>query len=140
MNKNHIFKFVEYTIIFVFFFLFFLYVVTFLKSDLNYHAEFARGIITGSTPIPGNFLLYLLIDLFSFFSINKFSSELSLSFLLSLAILLKYIITKKSIAINNNFFKMLFSKQKPCFPRQTPLHDEIKPSMLKSYLSLLRLL
>ncbi len=55
------------------------------KNDIVEHAKFARQMCTGTIPYTGNFMLYLLVNIFSFFTANVLFSEISLCLLLAFA-------------------------------------------------------
>ncbi len=54
-------------------------------NDIHDHASFARDMCTGKIPYTGNFLVYLLVNVFSFFTANVTFTEISLCFLLAFA-------------------------------------------------------
>jgi len=54
-------------------------------NDIHDHAAFAREMLMGERPYAGNFLLYLLVNIFSFFSTKAALSEISLCFLIAFA-------------------------------------------------------
>lgn len=57
------------------------------------HAKFARDMCTGKIPYTGNFLVYLLVNVFSFFSARVKATELALCVLLAFAGSYRYYIT-----------------------------------------------
>ena len=61
------------------------------------HAAFARQMSTGEIPYTGNFLVYLLVNIFSFFTANVTATEVSLCFLLAFAAVYRYYLTQKKI-------------------------------------------
>ena len=97
MNQNRIVQ----PLLFVFLFLAF---YTLLKvippdyNDLHDHAAFARKMCTGEIPYTGNFLLYLLVNVFSFFSAKVTPTEFSLCFLLAFAGVYRFNLSRKVIA------------------------------------------
>jgi len=66
-------------------------------NDMHDHAAFARQMCTGEIPYTGNFLVYLLVNVFSFFSAQATATELSLCGLLAFAGVYKYCLSKKKI-------------------------------------------
>ena len=54
-------------------------------NDIHDHAAFARDMCTGKIPYTGNFLVYLLVNVFSFFTANVTFTEISLCLLLAFA-------------------------------------------------------
>ena len=54
-------------------------------NDMHDHAAFARDMCVGKIPYTGNFLVYLLVNIFSFFTAGVTTTELSLCGLLALA-------------------------------------------------------
>ena len=59
-------------------------------NDLHDHAAFARDMCTGKIPYTGNFLLYLLVNIFSFFTAGVKATELALCGLLAFAGMYRY--------------------------------------------------
>lgn len=66
-------------------------------NDMHDHAAFARQMSTGEIPYTGNFLVYLLVNIFSFFTANVTATEVSLCFLLAFAAVYRYYLTQKKI-------------------------------------------
>lgn len=62
-------------------------------NDMHDHAKFARDMCTGKIPYTGNFLVYLLVNVFSFFSARVKATELALCVLLAFAGSYRYYIT-----------------------------------------------
>lgn len=54
-------------------------------NDIHDHAAFARDMCTGKIPYTGNFLVYMLVNIFSFFTANVTFTEISLCLLLAFA-------------------------------------------------------
>ena len=94
-------------------------------NDLHDHAAFARDMCNGKIPYTGNFLVYLLVNIFSFFTAGVSATELSLCGLLAFAGTYRYYLTLQTInrilnsdstshqAINNSGFHNL----PPCTSR-----------------------
>ena len=61
------------------------------------HAAFARQMCTGEIPYSGNFLVYFLVNVFSFFSAKVTPTEISLCFLLAFAGAYRYYLSQKMI-------------------------------------------
>ncbi|MDP4240193.1 MAG: hypothetical protein Q8904_12055 [Bacteroidota bacterium] len=66
-------------------------------NDIHDHAAFARQMCTGAIPYTGNFLVYLLVNLFSFFSAKVTPTEISLCGLLALAGVYRFYLSQKKI-------------------------------------------
>ncbi|HJV78823.1 MAG TPA: hypothetical protein VJ602_10615 [Paludibacter sp.] len=66
-------------------------------NDIHDHAAFARQMCTGEIPYTGNFLVYLLVNVFSFFSAKVTPTEVSLCFLLAFAGVFRYYLSQKMI-------------------------------------------
>jgi hypothetical protein len=66
-------------------------------NDIHDHAAFARQMCKGEIPYTGNFLVYLLVNVFSFFSAKVTPTEISLCFLLALAGIYRYYLSLKKI-------------------------------------------
>ena len=66
-------------------------------NDIHDHAAFARQMCTGEIPYTGNFLVYLLVNIFSFFSAKVTPTEISLCALLAIASVYRYSLTKNEI-------------------------------------------
>jgi len=96
MNKNRI------ILPILFLFLFAAY-YTLLKvipadyNDIHDHAAFARKMCTGEIPYTGNFLVYLLVNVFSFFTAKVTPSEISLCALLAFAGVYRFSLTRHKI-------------------------------------------
>jgi len=75
-------------------------------NDIHDHAAFARQMCTGKIPYSGNFLVYLLVNVFSFFSAKVTPTEISLCGLLALAGVYRFSLTQhkiKEVVTVNNF-------------------------------------
>ncbi|MEI6753695.1 MAG: hypothetical protein WCK78_11060 [Paludibacter sp.] len=66
-------------------------------NDMHDHAAFARDMCTGKIPYTGNFLVYLLVNIFSFFSAGIKATELSLCGLLAFAGTYRYYLSYQKI-------------------------------------------
>lgn len=66
-------------------------------NDMHDHAAFARQMCTGEIPYTGNFLVYLLVNVFSFFTANVAATEISLCVLLAFAAVYRYYLTLKKL-------------------------------------------
>jgi len=66
-------------------------------NDMHDHAAFARQMCTGEIPYTGNFLVYLLVNVFSFFTAKITATELSLCGLLAFAGVYRYYLSQKMI-------------------------------------------
>jgi len=66
-------------------------------NDMHDHAAFARKMCTGEIPYTGNFLVYLLVNIFSFFTAKVTPTELSLCGLLALAGVYRFSLTQHKI-------------------------------------------
>lgn len=73
-------------------------------NDMHDHAAFARQMCTGEIPYTGNFLVYLLVNVFSFFTAEVTPTEISLCFLLAFAGTYRYFLSQKKLTevIGNN--------------------------------------
>ena len=67
-------------------------------NDMHDHAAFARQMCTGEIPYTGNFLVYLLVNLFSFFTAKVTPTEVSLCGLLALAGVYRIYLSQVKIA------------------------------------------
>jgi hypothetical protein len=67
-------------------------------NDMHDHAAFARQMCRGEIPYTGNFMVYLLVNVFSFFTAKVTSTEISLCFLLAFAGTYRYYLTQKKIS------------------------------------------
>ncbi len=67
-------------------------------NDIHDHAAFARQMCTGEIPYTGNFLVYLLVNVFSFFSASVTPSEVSLCGLLAFAGVYRFYLAQHEIA------------------------------------------
>ena len=67
-------------------------------NDMHDHAAFARQMCTGAIPYTGNFLVYLLVNIFSFFTAGVTSTELSLCGLLAIAGVYRIYLSQVKIA------------------------------------------
>jgi len=84
MNKNKLIS----SILFILLFIAFYGILKAIPADYNDihdHAAFARQMCTGEIPYTGNFLVYLLVNVFSFFTANVTFTEVSLCLLLAFA-------------------------------------------------------
>jgi len=84
MNKNKLIS----SILFILLFIAFYGILKAIPADYNDihdHAAFARQMCTGEIPYTGNFLVYLLVNMFSFFTANVTFTEVSLCLLLAFA-------------------------------------------------------
>ena len=66
-------------------------------NDIHDHAAFARQMCTGEIPYTGNFLVYLLVNVFSFFTANVTFTEIILCLLLAFAGVYRYQLSVKKI-------------------------------------------
>jgi len=66
-------------------------------NDIHDHAAFARKMCTGEIPYTGNFLVYLLVNIFSFFTAKVMPTEVSLCGLLALAGVYRFYLTQHKI-------------------------------------------
>jgi hypothetical protein len=66
-------------------------------NDIHDHAAFARQMCTGQIPYTGNFLVYLLVNVFSFFSARVAATEISLCFLLAFAGVCRFYLSQDRI-------------------------------------------
>lgn len=82
--------------VFLIMFCVFLFVVFFAVSDMSDHVYFARVMLQERKLFSGNFLMYLLVNLFSGFSGSIHSTKAALVGLLSVSNTAKYIIVKKA--------------------------------------------
>jgi hypothetical protein len=93
-------------VIFLLFFVSYLLIYTFVhNSDLGQHAGFAQQMLSGEMPVPGNFLFYWLVNLFSFFSGKAFLTKISLCFLIAIASTFRFFLSQKIVlkSFNNTF-------------------------------------
>ena len=67
-------------------------------NDIHDHAAFARQMCTGEIPYTGNFLVYLLVNIFSFFTAKINPTEISLCALLAIAGVYRYSLTQTVIS------------------------------------------
>src|ERR1035437_5644894 len=67
-------------------------------NDMHDHAAFARQMCTGEIPYSGNFLVYLLVNIFSFFTAKVTPTEVSLCGLLALAGVYRIYLSQVKIA------------------------------------------
>ena len=79
-------------------------------NDIHDHAAFARQMCTGEIPYSGNFLVYLLVNIFSFFTAKVTPTEISLCGLLALAGVYRFSLTQHKIAevVKENHFHLSF--------------------------------
>ncbi|MEI6555566.1 MAG: hypothetical protein WCL70_08270 [Paludibacter sp.] len=66
-------------------------------NDMHDHAKFARDMCIGKIPYTGNFLVYLLVNVFSFFTAGVKATEMALCGLLALAGTYRYYLTLNKI-------------------------------------------
>lgn len=83
-------------LVFVLMLCIFFFIVFFAVSDMSDHAYFARRMLAERKLFSNNFLLYLLINIFSGFSGTIHSTKAALVLLLSASNTAKYIIVKKT--------------------------------------------
>ena len=76
-------------------------------NDIHDHAAFARKMCTGEIPYTGNFLVYLLVNVFSFFTAKVTPTEISLCALLAFAGVYRYSLSRQKInnILNPHKFK-----------------------------------
>jgi len=97
MNKINTNKIVI-PVIFLFFFVSYFLIYVFVRnSDLGQHAGFAQQILTGELAVPGNFLFYWLVNLFSLFSGKAFFIKISLCFLIAIASTFRFFLSQKIV-------------------------------------------
>jgi hypothetical protein len=97
MNKNKII----FPILFLFLFAAYYGILKVIPADYNDmhdHAAFARQMCTGEIPYTGNFMVYLLVNLFSLFTAKVTPTEISLCFLLAFAGTYRYSLIQKKLA------------------------------------------
>jgi len=77
-------------------------------NDIHDHAAFARKMCTGEIPYTGNFLVYLLVNVFSFFTAKVTPTEISLCALLAFAGVYRYSLSQQKIKeiLNSDRFKV----------------------------------
>ena len=77
-------------------------------NDIHDHAAFARKMCTGEIPYTGNFLVYLLVNVFSFFTAKVTPTEISLCTLLAFAGVYRYSLSQQKIKeiLNSDRFKV----------------------------------
>ena len=73
-------------------------------NDMHDHAAFARDMCSGKIPYTGNFLVYLLVNIFSFFSAGIKATELALCGLLAFAGTYRYSLTLTKIEIETDSY------------------------------------
>lgn len=97
-----IIKYLDISFVFIFSFILFILIINQAdgNSDLQAHVRIAKNMYETGNLFSGNFLMYLLLNVFSFFSCNLSLMNYSLSFLLGLSVAFKYQIVKKHL---NNF-------------------------------------
>ncbi len=66
-------------------------------NDMHDHAKFARDMCVGKIPYTGNFLVYLLVNVFSFFTAGVKATEMTLCGLLAMAGTYRYYLTLNKI-------------------------------------------
>ena len=66
-------------------------------NDIHDHAAFARKMCTGEIPYTGNFLVYLLVNVLSFFTAKVTPTEISLCALLAFAGVYRYSLSRQKI-------------------------------------------
>lgn len=99
---------ISYSFVFMFFWFLYIYILNFLQSDMSFHIDFAKDTLKDD-PIPGNFVLYSLIIIFSGFFKNQILTTLSFTFLLSSASTYRFHLYNKSFNIIKDDTKV-FSK------------------------------
>lgn len=90
---------------FILFLSIYLYITLNLPSDISIHADFARRINVGSMNYPGNFIIYLLTNLLTFFSQDIFVTQVVFCVLIALA-------TSFRINIASNYITILSENKK----------------------------
>lgn len=97
MNKININKLVI-PVTFLLFFVSYLLIYTFVRnSDLGQHAGFAQQMLSGELAVPGNFLFYWLVNLFSLFSGKASLIKISLCFLIAIASTFRFFLSQKIV-------------------------------------------
>lgn len=86
--------------IFLFFLCIYTYICFFCVSDLSLHVDIALNKLQQNRLFNGNFILYFLMHLFSFFSINKVLVGIALSVLLAMATSSRIYILKEHFQSN----------------------------------------
>jgi len=94
-------------------------------NDIHDHAAFARQMCTGEIPYTGNFLVYLLVNVFSFFTANVTFTEVSLCLLLAFAGTYRY--------------QLSFNKINQVLKSDIPTNQPVNQSTIQLYSHLLAL-
>jgi len=105
MTKNRIILPILFLLLFVAYYTL-LKVIPADYNDIHDHAAFARQMCTGEINYSGNFLVYLLVNIFSFFTAKVTPTEISLCGLLALAGTYRFSLTQQKIGEvvkENNF-------------------------------------
>jgi len=105
MTKNRIILPILFVLLFVAYYTL-LKVIPADYNDIHDHAAFARQMCTGEINYSGNFLVYLLVNIFSFFTAKVTPTEISLCGLLALAGTYRFSLTQQKIGEvvkENNF-------------------------------------
>lgn len=89
-------KYLDAILVFLLMFCIFFIIVFFAVSDMWDHAYFARRMLADRNLFSNNFLMYLLINIFSGFSGTIHSTKAALVLLLSASNTAKYVIVKKA--------------------------------------------
>jgi hypothetical protein len=66
-------------------------------NDIHDHAAFARQMLQGQRPYAGNFLVYLLVNIFSFFSTKAAPTEIALCMLIAFATTFRFRLAQERI-------------------------------------------
>jgi hypothetical protein len=94
-------------------------------NDIHDHAAFARQMCNGEIPYTGNFLVYLLVNVFSFFTANVTFTEVSLCLLLAFAGTYRY--------------QLSFNKINQILKSDIPTNQPVNQSTIQLYSRLLAL-
>jgi len=124
MNKNKLIS----SILFILLFIAFYGILKAIPADYNDihdHAAFARQMCTGEIPYTGNFLVYLLVNVFSFFTANVTFTEVSLCLLLAFAGTYRY--------------QLSFNKINQVLKSDIPTNQPVNQSTIQLYSHLLAL-
>ncbi len=66
-------------------------------NDIHDHAAFARQMLQGQRPYAGNFLVYVLVNVFSFFSTRAVPTEIALCMLIAFATTFRFRLAQERI-------------------------------------------
>jgi len=124
MNKNKLIS----SILFILLFIAFYGILKAIPADYNDihdHAAFSRQMCTGEIPYTGNFLVYLLVNVFSFFTANVTFTEVSLCLLLAFAGTYRY--------------QLSFNKINQVLKSDIPTNQPVNQSTIQLYSHLLAL-